>query len=472
MRISHRIIIPLIVLVLATLACSLPGQSTPSPKDIEDQVATAASGTLTALAPMETALTPEESVAVETATETPTPAPVVEDTPTPAGPPALRLVFTNRDGNLFTWEEGGSPVLLVNSGDVNDVVLSPDGEWITFTRTTADYIDISLWAIRFDGTTEHVLVNHAEFMGMPLHPAISSATVSTIAPWMMKFVPGTHTLAFMTRPIFEGPGFFDNKDLWLVDVETSNRSALLAAGQGGHFYYNPHGNQIALVTATDISLINADGSNRRSSILVYPVVATYSEYDYHASPLWAPDGSFLRVTIPPSDPLGDLSALTSIYQLPIDGSPAILLGSLNMLPLEEGQFSPDLNHLAFLQPIGALEDNNRALIFTNFEGGDPVEIARGSLSFIAWAPDSNHFAYGNLSPRAVSLGQLNAAGTTLVDANPAGDLRWISDNRYFFFYQVNPEWQLRLGTLGNPSTVIANLGVDMAHFPGYDFVTP
>src|SRR5665648_712144 len=182
MRISHRIIIPLIVLVLATLACSLPGQSTPSPKDIEDQVATAASGTLTALAPMETALTPEESVAVETATETPTPAPVVEDTPTPAGPPALRLVFTNRDGNLFTSEDGGSPVLLVNSGDVNDVVLSPDGEWITFTRTTADYIDISLWAIRFDGTTEHVLVNHAEFMGMPLHPAISSATVSTIAP--------------------------------------------------------------------------------------------------------------------------------------------------------------------------------------------------------------------------------------------------------------------------------------------------
>ena len=239
MRNSHKIIIPMIVLILAALACSLPGQSTPSPKDIEDQVATAASGTLTALAPMETALTPEESVPPETATETPSPAPVIEDTPTPAGPAALRLVFTNRDGNLLTWEEGGSPVTVVNSGDANDAVLSPDGEWITFTRTSADYIDISLWAIRFDGTNEHVLVNHSEFMGMPLHPAISSATVSTIAPWMMKFVPGTHTLAFMTRPIFEGPGFFDNKDLWLVNVETSNRSASAGSRPGWSLLLQP-----------------------------------------------------------------------------------------------------------------------------------------------------------------------------------------------------------------------------------------
>ena len=472
MRNSQRIVAPLIVLLLATLACSLPGLSTPSPKDIEDQVATAASGTLTALAPMETALTPEESVPPETATATPSPAPVIEDTAVPMRPVALRLAFTNRDGNLLTWEEGGSPVTLVSSGDVDDAVISPDGEWITFTRTSADFINISLWAIRFDGTNEHVLVTHAEFMGMPLHPAISSDGVSTVAPWLMKFVPGTHTLAFMTRPIFEGPGFFDNKDLWLVDVETSTRSALLAAGQGGHYYYSPDGSQIALVTPTDISLINADGSNRRSSILVYPIVATYSEYSYHAFPKWAPDGSFLRVVIPPPDPLGDPIALTNLYHLPIDGSPAILLGSLNMLPLDEGQYSPDLSHLAFLQPIGALGDNNRALIISNFDGSDPVEIARGSLSFIAWAPDSNHFAFGNTSPRAVSLGQLNAAGTTLVDANPAGDLRWISANRYFFFYQVEPEWQLRLGTLGNPSTVIANLGVDMAHFPAYDFVAP
>lgn len=472
MRISQKILFILIILVLTSLACTLPGLSTPSPKDIEDQVATAASGTLTALAPLETALTPEASSTIEIATETATPVPVVDESPTPIGPAALRLVFTNRDGNLFTWEEGGSPVMLVNSGDVADAVISPDGEWITFTRTTADFIDISLWAIRFDGSNEHVLVDHGEFMGMPLHPAISSDGVATIAPWMMKFVPGTNTLAFMTRPIFEGPGFFDNKDLWLVDVETSDQTALLAAGQGGHFYYSPDGSQIALVTATDISLINADGSNRRSSLLVYPFIATYSEYEYHAFPKWSPDGSFLRVTIPPSDSLGDPGALTNIYQIPNDGSPAFLLGSLNMAALYTSQYSPDLNHLAFIEPVGAPEDNQVALKFSNFDGSDPVEIAIGNLDFIAWAPDSNHFAYANLSPRAVSLGQLGAAGTTLVDANPAGDLRWISANRYFFLYQVNPEWQLRLGTLGNPSTVIANLGVDTAHFPAYDFVSP
>ena len=435
-------------------------------------MATAASGTLTALAPMETALTPEESVTPETATATPSPAPVIEDTAVPMGPAALRLVFTNRDGNLLTWEEGGSPVTLVSSGDVDDAVISPDGEWITFTRTSADYIDISLWAIRFDGTNEHILVNHAEFMDMPLHPAISSDGVSTVAPWLMKFVPGTHTLAFMTDQFLKVPVFLTIRTCGWWMLKPLIRSALLAAGQGGHYYYSPDGSQIALVTATDISLINADGSNRRSSILVYPAVATYSEYAYHAFPKWAPDGSFLRVAIPPADSLGDPSAFTNIYQLPIDGSPAALLGSINMAPLFQSQFSPDLEHLAFIQRIGAPEDNQYSLNFSNPDGSGAVEIARGNLEFVAWGPDSNHFAYLTRNPRSISLGQLGAAGTTLVDANPAGDLRWISANRYFFLYQVDPEWQLRLGTLGNPSTVIANLGVDMAHFPAYDFVAP
>ncbi len=373
---------------------------------------------------------------------------------------------------MWAWTEGNSPVLLLDSGDIGEVVLSPDGEWITFTRTTADYIDTSIWAIRFNGMDEHLLVDHEEFMAMPLHPNISNAVVTTIAPWMMKFVPGTHTLAFMTHPIFEGPGFFDNKDLWLVDVDSGTRSSLLAAGQGGHFYYSPDGSQIALVTATDISLINADGSNRRSSILVYPVVATYSEYDYHAFPEWSPDGSFLRVTIPPTDPLGDIGALTNIYQIPTDGSPAIFLGVQHFAPLQDGQFSPDLNRLAFIQQNGNPEDNLFSLNFSNYDGSGALEIARGSLSFVAWAPDSNHFAYVNHNPRAISLGQVASAGTTLLDANPAGNLRWISNDRFFFFYQVSPEWQLRLGSLGAPSTVIANLGSGTAHFPSYDFVTP
>jgi hypothetical protein len=472
MRLSRSIIFPIFILILVSLACSIPGSSTPAPKTIENQVATAASGTLTALAPTETVLTPEE--AVEVTTETPTPAFFPDDTAVPPeaiGPAELRLAFSNQDGNLWVWAEGSSLVNLVDSGDVNNVVLSPDGEWITFTRTTADFIDTSIWAIRFNGMDEHLLVDHDEFMAMPLHPNISNAEVATVAPWMMKFVPGTHTLAFMTHPIFVGPGFFDNKDLWLVDVESAERTSLLAAGQGGHYYYSPNGSQIALVTATDISLINADGSNRRSSILVYPVVATYSEYDYHAFPEWSPDGSFLRVTIPPADPLGDLNALTNIYQLPTDGSPAILLGTQHFAPLEDGQFSPDLNRLAFIQQTGTPEDKMFTLIFSNNDGSGALEIARGSLSFVAWAPDSNHFAYVNHNPRAISMGQVASAGTTLLDANPAGELRWISNDRFFFFYQVSPEWQLRLGSLGAPSTVIANLGSG-SHSPSYDFVTP
>ena len=60
---------------------------------------------------------------------------------------------------------------------------------------------------------------------------------------------------------------------------------------------------------------------------------------------------------------------------------------------------------------------------------------------------------------------------TLVDVNPSANLTWISADRYFFFYQSSPEWQLRLGTIGTPSTAIANLGSGPI-YSTYDFVSP
>jgi hypothetical protein len=100
---------------------------------------------------------------------------------------------------------------------------------------------------------------------------------------------------------------------------------LLPHGQGGEFIYSPNGQEIAISTATSISLVHTDGTNRRE-VLTYPMVATYSEYSFYAMPIWAADSSSLRVAIPPADPLGEPRQPTTLWTIP----------SMEISPLKNG----------------------------------------------------------------------------------------------------------------------------------------
>ena len=448
-------IVPVFILIATILACKLPISATPSPEDVENLASTAVAATLTAMSP-----DPHGEVTLEPTLEiemTSTSLPDPTETPIP-DVSVLRFAYTDRNGNLWTWQEGSSPNQIIASGDVDRVAISSDGEWIAFSRVTADYLETSLWAVRFNGTDEHLLINHADFMAMPLSADINPDWVVSRYPFMLTFIPTSNsTLAFIIVPQFEGPGFIDNKDLWLVDVETGMRNNLLIAGSGGHFYYSPDGSQIALVTGSDISLINSDGTNRRSSVLVYDRVLTYSEFEYHAFPLWSPDGTFLRVAIPYSDSLGDPGMPGHLYQLPTDGSPAFFLGNVNFAPITSGQYSPDLTQLAYVQQIGAMEDNNYALMTSNFDGTEPVEIVQAGLSFGAWSPNSNQLAYNTWTPRSHFVAQSGVAGSGILATTESDQFTWVSSDRFIYISMTSPNWEIRLGSIGAPSTLIATL---------------
>jgi len=208
---KKQILFAVVILLLTSLACSIPfTNSGPSPEEISETAAAAIAATLTAMAPVEapTAITEPESPGV-------TPVPDTEPTIiVKSKPDMLRLAMVDSERNLHSWQEGDSLTLLVNSGDVSQAVLSPDGEWIVFTRISPDGIDVSLWAIRFDGSEQKILVSHTDFMAMPLHPDLTDlASILTVAPHMIKFIPGTHTVVFNIYPQFDAPGFLDNKDL-------------------------------------------------------------------------------------------------------------------------------------------------------------------------------------------------------------------------------------------------------------------
>ena len=457
MKLTLKIILPIFILITIALACSLPINTTPSPEDVENQASTAVAATLTAMA-----LTPAPHDEITTtATIIPSETPTIEPTPseTPlAGLSSFRLAYTDRNENLWTWQQGSSYHQIIASGDVERLALSEDGQRIAFSRASSDYMEHSLWAINFDGSNEHLLISHDDFMSMPLSSNIQADWVVARYPFMIKFVPGSNTsLAFITIPQFEGPGFIDNKDLWLVDVETGSRTNVLPAGSGGHFYYSPDGSQIAIVTGSDISLVNADGTNRRSSVLSYDPVLTYSEYEYHAFPQWSPDGSFLRVAIPYRDSLGDPSMPGHLYQLPTDGSTATFIGNVNFAPITGGVFSPDLTKLAFIQQIGDSADNKFAMMISNYDGTEPIEIARDGLGFSSWSPDSNHFAYVIWNPRIHLISQVSTSGSLAIDGTNSDNLNWISEDHFIFTSMTDPNWEIRMGSVGSPSTLIVTL---------------
>ena len=466
---KKQILFAVVILLLTSLACSIPfTNSGPTPEEISETAAAAIAATLTAMAPVEapTAITEPESPGV-------TPVPDTEPTIiVKSKPDMLRLAMVDSERNLYTWQEGGSQNLIVNKGDVSQAVLSPDGEWIVFTRIAPDGIDVSLCAIRFDGSEQKILVSHTDFMAMPLHPDLTDlASILTVAPHMIKFIPGTHTVVFNIYPQFDAPGFLDNKDLWYIDVDTAERRAFLSPGQAGHFYFSPDGTQMALVTPDRIDLLNTDGSNRRIGILSYAFVYTYSEYAYHALPVWSPDSSYLRVSIPPQDPLGDPTAPVNIYHLPTDGSLSTLLTSVVVAPLDNAILAPDVNHFVYKEQIGDPADNLYSLKFTDLSGSAPVEFTTGSLGFGSWAPDSSHFYFINWNPRETFIGQVGIPGVIALDANPANNFSWITSDQFVFIYQSGTNYQLRMGTLSTPSVEIANLGSGLGN-PIYDFVSP
>ena len=145
-----------------------------------------------------------------------------------------------------------------------------------------------------------------------------------VAPFRIAWIPGTHILAFNTRQVVEGPGLSIYNDLRFVDVDRAELTTFLAPGSGGEFIISPDGRQIAISGATTtpnaISLINVDGSNLRSNLVVYDSVLTYSEYAYYARPVWSAGSDSLLVTIPPVDSLIMPRHPTTIWYIPTDGS--------------------------------------------------------------------------------------------------------------------------------------------------------
>jgi hypothetical protein len=446
--------LPFVLLWITSLACGAIGGD---PPPTQDTVATIVAATLAMSESQETE-DPTAAPPVEEPTLTTTP----EITLTPTLlPPALKVVYTN-NGNAWIWAEGSGYTQLTTDGGVLDVNISDDGQVVAYTRRGSDDYHAELWAINADGTNPRNLVSQADFDAMPR----GEDYYITFRPLYFDWVPDSHTLAFNTNPVWDGPGFFPTNDLHLVDVDSRVYTPWLEAGMGGNFFYSPDGAQIALVTPESLSLINADGSNRRD-LLTFPFIYTYSEWQYYPEPVWAADSSALRVAIPPQDPMGNPEAFTFIWHIPADGSLPYMAAEVVTAPafLESPRISSDLEKLLYLFPAGETYENLE-LHWTDLNTLGEITYTSGNLRISGWTPDSSRFVYASVDGTHPQLGEIGLAPFALTDQPAARNITWIDDTRFLFLSGFMGARELRVGTPGGPSDLIATLPDD---FVGYDF---
>ena len=470
----NRAIASVFLLLVLVLAACAP-QTPQTPQIDSDSLGTIAAATVDALlAPTQTAQAQPET----TATEEPTPAITPEATPalaTTAELPAdagmdLKVAYSDGQGNLWFWQSGGDPLQLTASGDVTDFALSPDGGRVFFSRATG-YVTDSLWLIDTDGSNEREVMAAADFEALD-RPAQASGT----SPAQLGWVPGGTTAVFTTYHDFDGPGFDPGNDLRLVNSATGAVTTLLAPGQGGgSFVYSPDGAQIALVTPNQIDLVNSDGSNRRAGVLAYDDILMYTESPFYAEPVWAADGSRLRVVIPAQDRLGNPDEPGSVWEVPAAGGTAFKVLQFSANGLGPGAFvSPDLNTLVYFQNVGT--GGKQELHIASLDGSSDEVYASGSLNWIGWAEDGPRFVwtqYGQVgSERQAYLGQAGQPSVLLGAPQSPLDLAWVAGDRFLFLDNdggAPPVWTLYLGTAGGPNQVVAEIAAGN-QIPRFDFV--
>lgn len=407
-------------------------------------VLTTACGLLPAVQPPQSS--PTVDIVIETqmvatpAEPVETPAPAETTAPLPA--PAVLTVAYVKGGDAWLWKDGGLPKQTTFNGQVWDVRLSDDGQVLAYLNVK-DGIHYELWAVNGDGTADRPLVSQEFLAGI-------DSRAFAVVPHTFDWIPGTHILAFNTRQVFEGPGVIPYNDLNLVNADTGEIKTLLPVGEGGNFYFSPDAAQIALTTGEYITLVNADGTNRRH-VLDFPMINTASEYQFYPAPVWAADSSRLMVIIPPQDPWVRPVANTSLYSIATDGSPAALVTEFPASYLPGYQaLSPGLEYVVYTKEVGAPEENLREIhlirladLSDNLVQSGPVLISYGwaAPQLFIFASDGDTYLVPAEMLTPIPLG------------SPASEFATVRGDALVYALGSGEQWTLTVRTQGVPAVI-------------------
>lgn len=381
------------------------------------------------------------------------------ETPVPDNP--LTVAFV-RDTGVWVWREDTQSATEIASGDqIYNLRISDDGQVVVYYRSI--FIEGSerpfgeLWAVNTDGSNARLLHDTSSLDYLNPDPAFAA-----VEPYQMDFLPGTHTLLMATRLGFQGPGLAPLNDLHQIDVDSGSMTTIHAPGQGGRYVLSPDGSRMVFSSPSEV-WIALDGFANLQNVLTYANVITYSEYEFHAIPFWAEDGSRLRVVIPPADPLAEFPNTNRVYEFAPDGSPAYEIAQISSSPLfgDPTTFSPNLRYTAYTRNIGALEDNLFGLYAYDFDTGVETYLDEGISFIIGWTPDGTRLLYSRGPDNVTYIVAPGGSPTQVPLANTefAPQLFWLDNNGFVYTAGGFDNWQVRLGSLdGSYDEAIGNLG--------------
>jgi Tol biopolymer transport system component len=371
-----------------------------------------------------------------------TPGSVATALPSPAAAPSneswLAVAFV-KDGNIQLWDEStGQIQTILNIGDVIAVTMSDDGQVIAFLRrsvvqlTEGEWFEQSaLWAVDRNGGNPRELVSAAS-----LRQRLNAAERDSTNIPQMQWIPGTHRLLFSGWKyivIAEGESHAVPEGLYLVDADALTDVALISSGNNLHFVPSPDGGQVALMSPTSLGFINVDGSNQRSDVLTYSSLALPSPV--FPTGVWTQDSRAFIITGSFENTSAGMNF--TVWRVPVDGSAPESLAEILRSEPRSITFSPDGNHIAFVQFTDAQPPEIAGWLITPLTPAAgplaiPTAIEFESFANVHWSPTGDLFTRNirMLCPDATSDSDV-CDDRIHLDGTVAA-LQWIDGNRILF----------------------------------------
>lgn len=310
-------------------------------------------------------------------------------------------------GNAWVMEGNtGFRRPIVTSGDLDGRIfrLSPDGEWLLFTRSDPDESIINtLWAVRIPEGGEDLQ-----------EIDLKTRNVIHFADWAPGSVNGV--VFSSAESVTTAPGWQASNDLKFLNFSpngwASPHRTAIEPNSGGRFgwwgttfAWSPDGEQLAFARPDGVGLVDFETSRLNLLYEITPLL-TRSDWAWMPNVAWSPDGGYLyTVTHAPQAGLAaaEESPLFDLAVVPLVGG-----GPLSLVP-ETGMFaypvpSPGQTLLngelataiAYLQAINPLQSDSSGyrLAVMDRDGSNrrvlfPPEAAGGlSPQLVQWSPAS------------------------------------------------------------------------------------
>jgi hypothetical protein len=334
------------------------------------------------------------------------------------------LAYLNGGNAWLIRKNSGQRLPVTFSSDLDGHVfdLSPDGQWLLFTRALSDSATFNtLWALPVTSTLTTT---------QPIELKIRNVLYAEWTP----SAPPTRTLAYSTaEKITRAPGWQANNDLWLLHLAENRRTRkleftpeqILDTSSGGlygwwgtGFAASPDGASIAYARTDSIGLIDLT-TKTQAELAQFTAFNTHSDWAWYPKLRWEPGGQFLYAVthgpplgleLPEDSPVFNLTGLSRATGLRLDLIPrAGMFANPAPSPAQTSPTGERRFRVAYLQAdepdnspfsryrLGVMDrDGSNARLL--FPPADQPGLSNAD-TLVAWSPDARLLAViyeGNL----------------------------------------------------------------------------